>query len=65
MLTSKRVTNSVGELAASMDVKRCVSMRWSTKQEAVRKGQPVDRERAWSEGVAVGGRAARIDKGAE
>jgi hypothetical protein len=31
VLTNERVINSVGEVAASMKVKRWISMRWSTK----------------------------------
>ena len=44
--TRERVTNSVGELAASMNAKRWMSMRWLTKWEPRLKGQQVDKEEA-------------------
>ena len=65
VLTRERVTNSVGELAASIEAKRWMSMRWSTKWAPSWNGQQVDRERAKSAGTAVGGRASRIAEGAE
>ena len=46
VLTKERVTNSVGELAASMEAKRWMSIKWSTKQVPRWKGQEVERERA-------------------
>ena len=64
-LTNDRVTNSVGELEASIVAKRWISIRWSTRWEARRKGQQVDKASPNVEGKALGGRACKMDDGAE
>ena len=43
VLTKERVKNSVGEVAASIKVKRWISMRWLTKWPPSWKGQQVAR----------------------
>jgi hypothetical protein len=65
VLTRERVTNSVGELAASMEAKRWISIQWSMKWEARWKGQQVVKEMAKSEGGAEEGRASMIEEGAD
>jgi hypothetical protein len=65
VLTRERVTNSVGELAASMEAKRWISIKWSMKCEARWKGQQVVKEMAKSEGGAAEERASMIEERAE
>ena len=43
VVTRERIVNSAGELAASIEVNRWMSMRWLTKWEPRLKGQQVDR----------------------
>jgi hypothetical protein len=52
-------------LAAWMEAKRWMSIKWSMKCEARWKGQQVVKEMAKSEGGAAEGRASTIEEGAE